>query len=47
MTAQHNKGIQDERRIYSFEEADDLIKVVQLLTGLGKGIKYKEVINNE
>lgn len=35
MTAQHNKGIQDERRIYSFEEADDLIKTMQLLMSLG------------
>lgn len=35
MTAQHNKGIQDERRIYSFEEADDLIKTMQLLISLG------------
>ncbi len=35
MTAQHNKGIKDERRIYSFEEADDLIKTMQLLMSLG------------
>ena len=35
MTAQHNKGIQDERRINSFEEADDLIKTVQFLMSLG------------
>ena len=35
MTAQHNKGIQDKRRIYSFEEADDLIKTMQLLMSLG------------
>lgn len=35
MTAQHNKQIQDERRIYSFEEADDLIKTMQLLMSLG------------
>ena len=35
MTAQHNKKIQDERRIYSFEEADDLIKTMQLLMSLG------------
>lgn len=35
MTAQHNKGIQDERRINSFEEADDLIKTVQFLMYLG------------
>lgn len=35
MTAQHNKEIQDERRIYSFEEADDLIKTMQLLMSLG------------
>lgn len=47
MTAQHNKLIQDERRVNSFKEVDDYIKVVQLLTDLGKGIKYKEVINNE
>ena len=35
MTAQHNKGIQDERRINSFEEANDLIKTMQLLMSLG------------
>ena len=35
MTAQHNKGIQDERRIYNFEEANDLIKTMQLLMSLG------------
>lgn len=35
MTAQHNKRVQDERRIYSFEEADDLIKTMQLLMSLG------------
>lgn len=35
MTAQHNKGIKDERRINSFEEADDLIKTMQLLMSLG------------
>jgi 5'(3')-deoxyribonucleotidase len=35
MTAQHNKQIQDERRINSFEEADDLIKTVQFLMSLG------------
>lgn len=42
MTAQHNKGIQDERRIYSFEEADDLIKTMQLLMSLGTEIKALE-----
>lgn len=42
MTAQHNKGIQDERRIYSFEEADDLIKTMQLLISLGTEIKALE-----
>lgn len=35
MTAQHNKQFQDERRINSFEEADDLIKTVQFLMSLG------------
>ena len=35
MTAQHNKGIKDERRINSFEEADDLIKTMQFLMSLG------------
>ena len=35
MTAQHNKEIQDERRIYRFEEANDLIKTMQLLMSLG------------
>lgn len=39
MTAQHNKGIQDERRINSFEEADDLIKTVQFLMSLGDEVK--------
>ena len=42
MTAQHNKEIQDERRIYSFEEADDLIKTMQLLMSLGTEIKALE-----
>ena len=42
MTAQHNKGIQDERRIYSFEEANDLIKTMQLLMSLGTEIKALE-----
>lgn len=35
MTAQHNKEIKDERRINSFEEADDLIKTMQFLMSLG------------
>lgn len=35
MTAQHNKQIKDERRINSFEEADDLIKTMQFLMSLG------------
>lgn len=38
MTAQHNKLIQDERRVNSFKEVDDYIKVVQLLTDLGQKI---------
>ena len=42
MTAQHNKGIQDERRINSFEEADDLIKTVQFLMSLGDEVKALE-----
>lgn len=42
MTAQHNKGIKDERRINSFEEADDLIKTMQLLMSLGTEIKALE-----
>lgn len=38
MTAQHNKNFQDERRVNSFKEVDDYIKVVQFLTDLGQGI---------
>ena len=39
MTAQHNKQIQDERRINSFKEADDYIKTIQLLMSVRAGIK--------
>lgn len=42
MTAQHNKQIQDERRINSFEEADDLIKTIQFLMSLGDEVKALE-----
>ena len=38
MTAQHNKGIQDERRVNSFKEVDHSIKVMQFLMSLGEGI---------
>lgn len=33
-TAQHNKELQDERRVDSFEEVDDYIKTVQVLCSL-------------
>lgn len=39
MTAQHNKQIQDERRINSFKEADDYIKTIQFLMSVRVGIK--------
>jgi 5'(3')-deoxyribonucleotidase len=39
MTAQHNKQIQDERRINSFKEADDYIKTIQFLMSVRAGIK--------
>lgn len=42
MTAQHNKQIQDERRINSFKEADDYIKTIQFLMSLGTEIKALE-----
>lgn len=42
MTAQHNKQIQDERRINSFKEADDYIKTIQFLMSVRAGIKALE-----
>lgn len=42
MTAQHNKQIQDERRINSFKEADDYIKTIQFLMSVRVGIKALE-----
>lgn len=38
MTAQHNKGIQDERRVNNFKEADDFIKTMQFLMSLGEEV---------
>lgn len=42
MTAQHNKQIQDERRINSFKEVDDYIKTIQFLMSVRAGIKALE-----